>query len=80
MSQIVFTAWVEIPVKVYAEYQKQEHATMTYPGCPAAIGIDDIEICLDGDENILAVDLQSLKNSILENRNDEFVEDAWDHR
>ena len=80
MSQIEFTAWIEIPIKVFAEYQKQEHATMTYPGCPEAMGINDIEICLDGNENILASDLQSLKNSILENRNDEFQDDAWEYR
>ena len=73
---IEFVKWIEIPIRVYAKFSK----------CPdtgqEAMGINDIEICLDGDTDgsIPAVDLKALKDSILENRNDEFVEDAWENR
>lgn len=67
MERIEFVGYVCVPIRVKAILKEN-------------MGIEDIEICLDGDEDTLAVDLQSLKNSILENRNDEFVEDAWDHR
>ena len=78
MSAIEFVTYIEIPIRVFAEHQKAEHATLTYPGCPATIGIDDIEICTQ--ENHIAVDLDDLKNHILEKYNDDFEMESWEHQ
>ena len=79
MSQIEYIHWVEIPIRVYAEYQKEERATRHYPGCPSAIGVDDIEI-LTEENGAPVADLDSLKNYLLVKYNDEFVDSAWDYR
>ena len=80
MSQTEFISWVEIPVRVYANHQKREHATLTYPGCPGTIGIDDIEICLYDDPFCIAGSLRNLKDSILMKKNDDFIEEAYENQ
>ena len=72
----VYTAWVEIPVRVSVELQKAELATLTYPGCPAGVFLEDIEICRYDNEEAIAEDLEDLKQSILDKLQDKFEEDA----
>ena len=79
MSQIEYIHWVEIPIRVYCEFQKEEIATRHYPGCPAAMGVDDIEILAEEDGPPVA-DLDSLKNYLLVKYNDDFTSNAWDYR
>ena len=79
MSQIEYIHYVEIPIRVYAEYQKEERATRHYPGCPSAIGVDDIEI-LTEENGAPVADLESLKNYLLVRYGDEFAENAWNYR
>ena len=74
----VYTQWVEIPVRVSVELQKEERATMTYPGCPAGVFLEDIEICRYDDDMSLAADLEDLKESIIDKLKDKFEEDAVD--
>ena len=38
------THYIEIPVKVHYTWNPSEPQTLTYPGCPASIDIDEIEI------------------------------------
>ena len=80
MSEIEWVEWVVIPVRVYAEYQKEEKRTWNYPGCPAAIVINQIEICLRNDDTKLAYTIQELADSILDEDGDLFIERAYEHR
>ena len=77
--ETVYTAWIEIPVKVYCEVQKEERATRHYPGCPATIGLERIEICQYNDEDKVAGSLKDLEDSIVKGCQDKFEEDAWDY-
>ena len=70
---IEFVEYVQIPIRIKARIQKNPHTGIKN------MGIEDIEICLDGEEDALASDLNALKDSIISRRNDGFVEDAWDH-
>ena len=79
MAQIEYIYCVEIPIRVYAEYQKEEIAIRHYPGCPAAMGVDDIEILAEEDGPPVA-DLKSLKDYLLVKYDPEFTSNAWDYR
>jgi len=59
-----------IKVRVIAEHQKAEISTRTYPGCPEAMLIEDIEL----------PDRAELKDMILKDYSLELEEAAWDHR
>jgi len=75
---IEFTHYIEIPIKVYAEYQPGESRTWNYPGCPASVWIEDIDVCLDEDHS--AKDLNELKDYILETYNDQLKDTAWENK
>jgi hypothetical protein len=77
---IEFIHYIEIPIRVFAEYQPEERATMTYPRYPAAMGIEYIEICLPSQDETPVKDLEELENYISLGFNDEFVHSAWDHK
>ena len=77
MSAIEFITYIEIPVRVFAEHQKAEHATLTYPGCPATTDIEDIEICTTEDRQ--AIDLEDLKDFILRENGERFKEESYDN-
>ena len=78
---IEFTYYLEIPIKVYAEYQPAESASKHYPGCPAAIGIEDIEVCLpDQNETTITKGIGELKDWIFDNCNDEITNEAWEYK
>ena len=77
--ETVYTAWIEIPVKVYCSIQKEERPTRHSDGCPATSGLERIEICEYNDETIIATSLKELENSIVEGCQDKFEEDAWDY-
>ena len=72
----VYTQWVEIPIRVSVELQKAELSTLTYPGCPGGVFLEDIEICRYDDDMSPAADLDDLKDSIIEHCKDRFEEDA----
>ena len=74
MSNIEFTTWVEIPIRVFAEYQPEERATQTYPGCSAAVGIEDIEF-----DSFVSKKFESVKDYIITHCNDMLTTEAWDH-
>ena len=74
----VFTSYIELPIRVSVELQKAELATLTYPGCPAGVFLEDIEICRYDNEEAIAEDLEDLKQSILDKLTDKFEEDAVD--
>ena len=74
----IYTTYVEIPIRVSVELQKEELATLTYPGCPAGVFLEDIEICRYDNEEAIAEDLEDLKQSILDKLQDKFEEDAVD--
>ena len=87
MSEIEFVFWVEIPIRVYAEYQPKEHATQTYPGCPETMGIDDIEVAGDELDGLVQpfpmdceVSMEDLKNHILIKYDDELKMAAWERK
>ena len=60
------------------ELQKAELQTLTFPGCPAGVFLEDIEICRYDDDMSTAEDLEDLKQSILDKLQDKFEEDAVD--
>ena len=75
---IEFITWIEIPVRVTAEYQPEEPASRHYPGCPAAMGIEEIEIMID--EKTSAKNLTHLTNYILERYMNDMEVEAWEHK
>ena len=77
MSRIEFVHWVEIPVRVYAEYQEREESTMTYPGCPETVGIDDIDI---EKEDGTPLPVAEIKDYILLKHLEELEDAAWEHK
>ena len=85
MSRIEFVHWVEIPIRVFGEYQPREESTMTYPGCPETVGIDDIEIAEDELHNLsIPVNrkftIKDLLDHIMLEYGDKLEEEAWEHR
>ena len=75
MSEIEFIAWVEIPVRVFAEFQPEERAPRHYPGCSATIGINDIEIETKLGKRISTLD--EFKNYIFAEEDGNFIFQAW---
>ena len=73
---IEFTYYVEIPIRVYAEYQPEERAT----GCPSAMGIYDIEVCIEEPKQhpkpITSID--ELRDWIFKNNEDSITMEAWE--
>ena len=87
MELLDFVDWIEIPIRVYAEYQPKEHATQTYPGCPETMGIDDIEVAGDELDGLVQpfpmgreVSMEDLKNHILIKYDDELKMAAWERK
>ena len=73
---IEFVKWVSIPVRVKAKLKRvdiNDHIQQI-------MVIEEVEVCLDGDDTKLSETIEDLTDSILSNRYDEFVEDAWDNR
>ena len=73
MSEVICKAeiYVHIPIRIYAEHQKFEASTQTYPGCPEAMMIEDIELLMKPEE---------LKDFILKEYDLELEEMAWDNK
>ena len=84
MSRIEFVHWVEIPIRVFGEYQEREEASRSYPGCPEQVGIDDIEIAIDELHDNLGVvgefTIKVLMDHIMLQYGDELEDAAWEHR
>jgi len=79
MNEVIYVKWVEVPVRVYCDVQLEEKMTWHYPGCPATVGIERIEVCLYEDESKKATSLDQLKDSILEKLETTLEEEAWEH-
>ena len=65
-----FVTWIEIPVRVHFEYQPEEKAERHYPGCPASIEINSIEIERGS---------QSEEDWLMEKYSEDLVDQAWEH-
>jgi len=62
---------LELELTVEFDAQKEERATSHYPGCPAAVGIDDIKI--------LGKEISdSLYDEIIRLYEDEIEEACWE--
>ena len=78
---IEFIHYIEIPIRVYAEYQPEERATCNYPGCPSAMEIEDIEICLpDQNDTPIKNGIAELKDWIFDNYAEELKDEAWEYK
>lgn len=66
-----FVTWIEIPVRVYFDYQPEEKATHTYPGCPSSIEINQIDIDTP--------DGQSVSDWLMEKYGEDLVRECWEH-
>ena len=64
-----FVTWIEIPVRVYFDYQPPEKAEKHYPGCPASIEINQIDIERD----------KPLEDWLMEKYSEDLVDEAWEH-
>lgn len=71
-----FFKYIEVPVKIFYEYQPAEHATKTYPGCPESVNIDDVQICTEEGKPIETI-ADLIDWAWAEN---DLEADAWDHR
>ena len=74
---IEFVMHFEVAVRCYCEVQKAERMTWDYPGCPAAVGIERIEI--EAPEGKLALTLEDLTNHIIDEHQDAIEMEAWEH-
>jgi len=78
MSEIEFIAWVEIPIRVFAEFPPEERDGLRlYPGCQKSIEINEIKIETKLGKRILTLD--EFKNYILAEEDGNFIFQAWEH-
>ena len=86
MSETIFVEWFEIPFRIYAEEQKAEIATRTYPGHPASMEINKIEVAGDELEGLfqpkpfIGGTLQDVLNHVLKKHAYELEDAAWEHK
>lgn len=72
-----FTHWVEIAVKCDVEFQKAEPASRNYPGCPASVGIEYIQIVRD-DESTPILTMRELIDYIIDRDGDAIEVASWE--
>jgi len=72
-----FVTWIEIPVRVYFDYQPDEKMTNTYPGCPASIEINDVDFEEHPNPNL--INWQDIQDWILKKYGEDLVDEAWEH-
>ena len=75
---IEYIKWIEIPIRVSVEYQKEEKQTWHYPGCSAGFCLEGIDI-LTHETSPDVLKLQDLKDYIESTYQDEIEEEAWEH-
>ena len=82
MSEIQFVRWVEIPVRIYGEYNRESGDGWHEPRIPAHVEINDIEICLKDDDTQTPENLGELKDSLLQDADwmDSIRLECWERR
>jgi hypothetical protein len=75
-----FVTWVEIPVRVYFDYQPEEKEERHYPGCPASIEINDVDF---EQRPILPIfgptNWDNIRDYIMEKYGEDLAKEAWEH-
>jgi len=74
MSTHKITHWIEIPVEVEFEYQPKENSTLTYPGCPEIIEVENV---FYKDSKHIAQN--GFRSYLEEKYGDEILQACWDH-
>ena len=80
MSEIEWVEWVEIPIRVYATFEKASGDGWNEPRTPPHVEINQIEVCFRNDDTKPAWTIQELADSIIEEDEDLFIERAYEHR
>ena len=69
-------SYFEVNCRIHFDVQPMEHATRTYPGCPASIEVNQL-IFEDDNGNEIRT-LEDLGNYLLKHNTDQIITQAWE--